>query len=293
MRVLIVGCGYLGLPLGAELVRKDHVVFGLRRTATTAKELEDAGISPLSADITQRNTLDLLPADFDWVVNCAASGGGDLAGYRQIYVEGNRNLLQWLDLSRLKKLVYTGSTSVYGQNDGSVVTETSPTVPVVETSEVLLEAEGLLLAAAAQGFPAVILRLAGIYGPDRGHWFRQFLRGEARIEGDGSRYLNMIHRTDAVHAIIAAFERGDPGRIYNVVDNEPVQQIEFFRWLADELGRPLPPTVPADGSVWRRRSITNKRVSNARLVTELEFHYQFPNFRAGYAPEIQRQRQTG
>jgi len=291
MRVLIAGCGYLGLPLGAELVRKGHTVFGLRRAATAAKELEDAGINPLSTDITQRNTLGLLPANFDWVVNCAASGGGDLADYRQLYVEGNRNLLQWLDLSRIKKFVYTGSTSVYGQNDGSFVSEMSPTVPVGETSKVLLEAEGLLLA--AKGIPAVILRLAGIYGPDRGHWFKQFLRGEAKIEGDGSRYLNMIHRTDAVHAIIAALERGTPGRIYNVVDNEPVQQIEFFRWLARELGKPLPPVVPADAAVWRRRGVTNKRVSNDRLVTELAFHYQFPNFRAGYAAEIERHGRIG
>ena len=77
MRVLIVGCGYLGLPLGAELVRQGHTVFGLRRTKTALGELEAAGINPLSADITRRSTLDLLPADFDWIVNCAASGGGD------------------------------------------------------------------------------------------------------------------------------------------------------------------------------------------------------------------------
>jgi nucleoside-diphosphate-sugar epimerase len=293
MRVLIVGCGYVGQPLGAELVRQGHVVFGLRRTATSAADLEAVGITLLSADITQRNALESLPADFDWVVNCTASGGGDLEDYRQIYVEGNRNLLQWLSLSPVKKFVYTGSTSVYGQNDGSLVTENSPTTPVAETSGVLLEAENLLLDAAAKGFPAVILRLAGIYGPNRGHWFKQFLRGEAKIEGDGSRYLNMIHRTDAVHAIIAALERGSPGQIYNVVDNEPVQQLEFFRWLAGELGRPLPPTVPADASAWRRRGVTNKRVSNARLVNELGFHYQFPDFRAGYLPEIQSHRQSG
>jgi len=288
MRVLIVGCGYIGLPLGAELARQGHDVFGLRRSLTAAADLKAVGINPLAADITQRSTLDSLPAGFDWVVNCAASGGGDLADYQQIYVEGNRNLLQWLSLSPVKKFVYTGSTSVYGQNDGSLVTEDSPTTPMAETSVVLLEAENLLLAGAAKKFPAVILRLAGIYGPNRGHSFKQFLRGEARIEGDGSRYLNMIHRTDAVHAVIAALERGNPGRIYNVVDDEPVQQIAFFRWVAAELEKPLPATVPADATAWRRRGVTNKRISNARFKGELGFQYQFPDFRAGYAPEVQR-----
>jgi nucleoside-diphosphate-sugar epimerase len=293
MRVLIVGCGYIGLPLAAELARQGHVVFGLRRRTNTDAELKGLGIEPLCADITSPETLKSLPADFDWVVNCTASGGGDVADYRRIYREGNRHLLQWLDHARLKKFVYTSSTSVYGQNDGSLVTEKSPTSPVAETAGVLLEAEDLLLAAAAKGFPAAVLRLAGIYGPQRGHWFKQFLRGEARIEGDGSRHLNMIHRDDAVLAIIAALEHGQGGQVYNVVDEAPVTQLEFFQWLAAQFGKPLPPSIPADPNVWRRRGVTNKRVGNARLKTELGYQFRFPNFRAGYAPEVQRQLESG
>jgi nucleoside-diphosphate-sugar epimerase len=283
MRVLIVGCGYIGLPLAAELARQGHTVFGLRRSATAAAELAAAGVEPLFADITQRETLDALPLDFDWVVNCTASGGGGVADYQQIYREGNRHLLQWLGSSRLKKFIYTSSTSVYGQNDGSVVTEDSPTTPDAETAQVLLEAESLLLTAArTEAFPAVILRLAGIYGPGRGYWFKQFMRGEARLEGDGSRYLNMIHRTDAVQAIIAALERGVPGQIYNVVDNEPVTQFNLFQSLAIDMNQPMPPSLPPETTAGRRRGVTNKRVSNARLRNELGFQPQFPDFRAAY-----------
>ena len=103
-----------------------------------------------------------------------------------------------------------------------------------------------LAAAAERKFPAVILRVAGIYGPERGHWFKQFLKNEARIEGDGSRFLNMIHRDDVIGCIIAALENGTPGEIYNAVDDEPVTQLKFFQWLATELKRPLPPRLPAD-----------------------------------------------
>ncbi len=95
-------------------------------------------------------------------------------------------------------------------------------------------------------FPAVILRVAGIYGPGRGYLLKQFLRGEARIEGDGSRFLNMIHRDDLIGVILAALERGAPGGIYNAADNEPVSQRQFFEWLAAELKRPLPPAVAAE-----------------------------------------------
>src|ERR1017187_533097 len=289
MRVLIVGCGYVGLPLGKELVRQRHAVFGLRRSALAANEMQSAGIHPLLADVTQAATFAKLPRDFDWVVNCAASGGGGADDYRKIYLEGNCNLIAWLAGSPLKKFIYTSSTSVYGQNDGSLVTENSPAEPDADTAKVLVETEKLLLAAAVeQRFPAVVLRVAGIYGPARGHWFKQFLRGAARIEGDGARWLNMIHRDDLIGVIIAALENGKPGEIYNAADNEPVSQLTFFEWLAAELKRPLPPKVAADAEAWRKRGVTNKRVSNAKLRAELKQQFQFPDFRAGYAAEIAR-----
>src|ERR1017187_933181 len=108
MRVLIVGCGYVGLPLGAELVRRGHEVSGLRRSA--AAESQAAGIQPLLADITRAESLEKLPRDFDWVVNCAASAGGSADDYRKIYLEGNRNLVAWIASSPLKKFIYTSST---------------------------------------------------------------------------------------------------------------------------------------------------------------------------------------
>jgi len=279
--VLIVGCGYVGLPLGAELVRQGHVVFGLRRSP--GEELSAVGIAPLRADVTRAETLDKLPRDYDWVVNCTASGGGGVDDYRRLYLDGNRNLISWLGRTPPKKFVYTSSTSVYGQNDGSEVTEDSPARPDAPTAKILVAAEELLLAAARDGFPAVILRAAGIYGPGRGHAFKQFLRGEARLEGDGSRFMNMIHRDDLVGAIIAALERGSRGEVYNAVDDEPVTQLAFFTWLAAESHRPLPPTVAPDEGLGRNRGITNKRVSNAKLRTHLDYQLKYPDFRAGYA----------
>ena len=286
MRVLIVGCGYVGLPLGIELVRQGHTVSGLRRSLAAETELKRAGITPLHADITRPETLAGLPRDFDWVVNCTASGGGDAENYRKIYLEGNRNLLAWLASSPPKKFIYTSSTSVYAQNDGSVVTETSSTEPEAPTAKVLVETEKLLLAPTQKN--TIILRVAGIYGPARGHAFKQFLRGEARIEDAGARWLNMIHRDDVIGAIIAALERGTPGEIYNVVDGEPVSQLRFFEWLAAQLQKPLPPRAASDAEVWRKRGVTNKRVSNAKLLAGLKYQYRFPDFRAGYAAELRQ-----
>lgn len=289
MRVLIVGCGYVGVPLGAELVRQGHAVSGLRRNTTAAGELEAAGIKPLFADITQPGDLKKLPRDFDWVVNCAASGGGDVVAYRRLYLIGNRNLIEWLRPAPPRRFVYTGSTSVYGQNDGSLVVETDPVAPESEPGKILVQTENLLLAAATEiNFPTVILRLAGIYGPGRGYWLKQFLSGEARIEGDGKRILNMIHRDDAVGAIIAALKHSPVSQVFNVVDSEPVSQLDCFQWLAAKRGRPLPPSAPADAETSRRRGVTNKRVSNQRLKKILGYEFKYPTFRQGYTAEIQR-----
>jgi len=291
MRVLIVGVGYVGLPLGAELVRQGHEVYGLRRSISAHEGMRNSGILPLTADIARAETLATLPNDFDWVINCAATGGGGVGDYRQLYLQGTRNLIAWLAPHFVRRpsarYVYTSSTGVYGQNDGSVVEESSPTEPASESTQVLAETERVLLAVAReQNFPAMILRASGIYGPDRGYLLRQFLSGEARIEGDGSRFLNMIHRDDLIGAITAAFERGRPGEIYNATDDEPVSQLAFFTWLATRLGQPLPPVSTASPDTSRRRGLTSKRISNRKLRTELGLELKYPTFREGYAAEI-------
>ena len=313
MKCLIVGCGYVGLPLGVELLRQGHEIFGLRRSASAESELKAAGIKPLIADIIRSETLANLPREFDWVVNCVSSTGGNAEDYRQVYLQGTRNLVEWLSANPPKKFVYTSSTSVYGQTDGSQVKETSPVEPTAETAKVLVETEKLLIAACAGSgagvsparidthgrdtrattFPAVILRVAGIYGPDRGHAFKQFLKNEARIEGDGSRFLNIIHRDDLVGCIIAALKSGRPGEIYNAVDDEPVSQTNFFHWLAATVGKYPPPSVPENPEENRKRGVANKRVVNRKVKMELGYQFKYPNFRKGYTAEILRLERAG
>ncbi len=293
MRVLIVGCGYVGLPLGAELVRRGHEVFGMRRSDTGSADLQNAGIKPVVADVTKPADLAKLPGPFDWVVNCVSSNRG-AQEYRDVYLQGTHNLLDWLASTPPKKYVYTSSTSVYGQADGSSVKESSPTEPKSETGQVLVETEQRLLDAARQkNFPAVILRVAGIYGPGRGHLFQQYLRGEAKISGNGERFINMIHLDDVVGAVIAALQSGRAGEIYNAADDEPVTQIDFFRWLSEELGKSMPPFATEAENAARKRGLTDKKVQNRRLKMELGYQFKYPNFRVGYSAEIQRLERDG
>ncbi len=294
MRVLIVGCGYVGLPLGAELVRLGHEVFGLRRSTGGEEELTRAGIQPLVGDVTDSASLATLPAPFDWVINCVSSTQGGAEEYRRVYLEGTRNLIQWLAPTPLKKFVYTSSTSVYGQTDGSLIKESNPTEPQSETSKILVETEKLLVAAAAEKkFPAVVLRVAGIYGPERGHLFLQYLKNEARITGKGERIINMIHRVDLIGCVIAALKNGRAGEIYNAVDDEPVTQLHFFRWLAETLGKWMPPFATEEENAARKRGLTNKKVSNRKAKMELGWQLKYPTFRQGYTAEIKRMQDSG
>jgi nucleoside-diphosphate-sugar epimerase len=285
MRALIVGCGYVGLRLGTMLAAAGHEVTGIRRTHTQEADMREGGIKMLLADISQPGSLFKLPSAFDWVVNCVSSSRGGVEDYQATYVNGMRHLVEWLKPQPPKKFVYTSSTSVYGQTDGSIVTETDATQPVAETAKTLLAAENVLLGTVPR-FPTVILRVAGIYGPDRGYWFRRYLAGEAVIEGDGRRILNMIHVDDVAGAVISALKQGEPGQIYNVVDDEPVTQFEFFQWLSEKTGRGLPPSVAEGVPTNRKREITNKRISNLKLKARLGYQLKYPTFRQGYGQEL-------
>ena len=274
MRVLILGLGYVGVALGQELVRCGYEVFGLRRSSVAWP-----GIKTLIGDITKPETLKDLPRNWDWIVNTVSSGKGGPEDYRAVYLEGTRNIMAHLLTS---KYVYTSSTSVYGQTDGTLVDERSPTEPGSSTSKILVETEQLLRT--QESLPAVTLRVSGIYGPGRGHLYQQYLRGEAVIPGQGERLINMIHLDDVVGAIIASLEYGKAGEVYNVTDDEPVSYLEFFRWLSKRLKQSMPPF--ADEVPTRKRGITNKRVSNRKLC-ELGWKLTYPTFREGYEAEIQ------
>jgi nucleoside-diphosphate-sugar epimerase len=280
MRILIIGCGYVGLPLGERLAKAGHEVFGIRRNAAGFSELASCGIKLLQADITDPASLKPIEPNYDAVINLVSSTRGGPEEYRRVYLEGTANILRWLQKRPPDRYIYTSSTSVYGQTDGSWVTESSAANPDSVTSRVLVQTEKLL-----QNCPcAITLRVGGIYGPGRGHLFHQYLRDEATLRDDGSAYINHIHLQDVAAGIVHLLSAGTPGETYNLVDDEPITQLTFFQWLSNQLGKPLPPSAPADPT--RKRGLTNKRVSNAKLRST-GYTFLYPTFREGYLAEIQ------
>ena len=257
MNLLLVGHGYLGQAIAWEFRNASWEV--------TAVSLSGGGGS-IACDVSDRVAVGDLPKA-DFIVHCAASGRGGAEAYQRVYVEGCRNLTE---LFPGVPVLFTSSTSVYAQTDGSVVNEGSPAEPERETGKLLLEAEGIVLAAGGY-----VARLSGIYGPARSVILKKFFNGEAVIEDDGRRFLNQIHRYDAARAVFHLATSGVGPGIYNVSDSNPLGQGECYRMLAEIFSRPLPPSGPRDPN--RKRGWTHKQVSNAKLC-ETGWKPGFPSF---------------
>jgi nucleoside-diphosphate-sugar epimerase len=244
MKLLLIGHGYLG--------RETARVFRETGWDVVAVSLS-GGDGSLACDVSDLKQVESLPAA-DYIVHCAASGRGGAEAYQRVYVDGCRNLT--IAFPGVP-LLFTSSTSVYSQTDGSIVTEESPAIPERETGRLLLEAERVTLDA-----EGVVARLSGIYGPGRSVILKKFLNGEAVIEEDGRRFLNQIHRDDAARAILHLATSHASG-VFNVCDSTPLPQIDCYRELARMFGKPLPPAGPRDPD--RKRGWTHKRVSNEKL----------------------------
>jgi nucleoside-diphosphate-sugar epimerase len=183
-------------------------------------------------------------------------------------LNGARNLL---DRFVGTKMLFTSSTSVYAQCDGSWVTEESETKPAREAGRVLLETENVVL-----GRGGTVARLSGIYGPGRAALLSKFLAGMAIIDPENDRFVNQVHRDDIASALFLLVSgEWQERQIYNVVDNQPILQSDCYRWLAQRLNRPLPPIRKLTEQ--RKRGDTNKRVSNAKLRS-LGWTLQYPTF---------------
>ena len=255
-RILIAGCGYVGQATADLFHAAGWDVEGWTASEESAAALSAKPYPSCQVDISNCDQVAERPGTFDAVIHCASSRGGGVESYRQIYLNGARNLL---DRFAETNLLFTSSTSVYAQRDGSWVTEESETNPARETGWLLLEAEKLVLERRG-----TVARLAGIYGPGRSALLSKFLAGTAIIDPESDRFVNQVHRDDIASAIFFLLTRETQRtQIYNVVDDQPMLQTECYRWLAQRLDRPLPPI--GKSMALRKRGDSNKRVSNAKL----------------------------
>lgn len=270
-RILIAGCGYVGEATADLFHSGGWDVEGWVHSEESLSRLSTKPYSIHAIDLSERSRVAKYEGAFDAVIHCASSRGGNAEAYRQIYLNGAQHIIESFPGARI---LFTSSTSVYAQRDGSWVTEESETKPSRETSRILLEVEQLILEKGG-----TIARLAGIYGPRRSALLTKFLNGTATIDSNNDRFVNQVHRDDIASALFLLLQREQSAaQIYNVVDDQPVLHSECYRWLAQRLNRPVPPTGKTEQP--RKRGDTNKRVSNAKLH-RLGWTPDYPTFGEG------------
>lgn len=229
------------------------------------------------------------------------------ASKREVYVQGLKNVLEVCG-ERFARFVYVSSSSVYGQNQGEFVDESTVAEPTSLDGRICREAEEIVwqffpqavtshpiaVHATTGGLPndersAIVLRLSGIYGPGRIAARIDQLRQGAPLSGNPNAWLNLIHVDDAVQAVVAAAIRGRPGTTYLVSDDRPVIRRDFYSQLTERIGAPLPQFQVLESSASEASHI-NKRCVNRLLKEDLKVELRYPTITEGLSslPEVQQ-----
>ena len=284
MTWLIAGFGGLGKEMaqvmGADPDLQTTPVLALRRHPP--QEKPTANTQWLQADLTDPsalvNALLKLQSGLSHVVYCATPDQRDEANYHLTYEVGLQHLVHALRQTgnHNVRLLFVSSTAVYGANQTGWLDETSPTEPSGFNGRVLLRAEQWLLA----NWPkALVLRLSGLYGPERRALLRRIAQGQVSVPSSEDYWANRIHIRDAARAVIHLLRQTDRHGVYIGTDSTPVPLKTLYRDLARALGAPEPSEGPPSLMMGK------KRLSNQKLL-DTGFELDWPDCRLGYAAMI-------
>ncbi|SHK02371.1 Nucleoside-diphosphate-sugar epimerase [Marinobacter antarcticus] len=276
--ILVAGCGKLGGAI-AGILKESAQVYGLRRNPDKVPE----GVEGIGADLTRPETLaGKLPENLDSIIYCLTPSSYDEQGYQDAYVNGLSNLLEALGDQSLKRLFFISSTSVYAQNDDSLVDESSPASPSRVTGQQILAGEQTAL---NSDHPATIVRFSGIYGPSRRRFLEEVIEGRMNPMKSAP-FSNRIHEEDAA-ATVAYLNglalSGKPlDNCYVASDCEPVRLDEVVDWVRQQVPCAEPVAEARKGG-----RAGSKRCNNQRLL-QTGFTFRYPDFRAGYREMIDK-----
>ena len=270
------GHGYVAQALGQALLADGWQVFGTTRDASRADALANTGVTPLLW--SDEGAIRAAMGQASHLLASAAPGPqGDpvLAAFGPSIAAA---------APRLRWAGYLSTTGVYGDHQGAWVDEDTPLTPSTARGQarVLAEAEWQALTA----LPLHIFRLAGIYGPGRGP-FAKLRAGTAQRIVKPGQVFSRIHRDDIVRVLRASMAHPNPGRMYNLCDDDPAPPQDVIGHAAQLLGLPMPPEIAFDqadlGPMARSFYAESKRVSNARIKQELGVSLAYPTYRQGLA----------
>jgi len=279
--VVIVGCGYVGRRVALRYLEQGASVLGIVASRTSADALAAARIPAIPRDLASEafGDLPLADAKLFHFAPPPARGLEDHYTRRLVSAFGRTG--------QPARVVYISTTGVYGDCRGAWVDESWPPQPAADRARRRWDAEQTLGHwARAAGRQLVILRVPGVYGPNRLP-LERIRQGLPMVRAEDAPYSNRIHVDDLVAACMAAMERTNATGIYNVSDGHPTTMTDYFQRVADAAGLPRPPLISmqeADGQLsagMLSYMQESRRLTNRRLVEELGVSLRYPTLDDG------------
>ena len=283
-RVLIVGCGDIGTRVARGLVAGARVL-ALTSSESRVPGLRSQGVVPLLGNLDRAKPLSRLAGLAQRVVYLApppSQGWGDPRVLALLRALRRR--------STPVQLVYGSTSGVYGDCDGAWVRETRAVNASTPRAMRRVDAENQVrFFARSAGVCAQILRIPGIYAPDRegGTPRERLLKGTPVLRAEDDVFTNHIHSDDLARACLASLWKGKPQRIYNVSDDTQMKMGDYFDLAADLYQLPRPPRVARDGAQQQLPVMLlscmseSRRLDNARLKQELGLRLRYPTVGEG------------
>ena len=260
-RLLIVGCGDVGLRIVARVHRRFRIL-ALTSSPERVPALRAAGAVPIVGNLDDRASLRRLRGLAPWLIHLAPPPNRGRTDPR------TRHLVAALAGSA-RRLVYISTTGVYGDHGGALIDETTRVQPANDRAVRRLDAERQMRAVGA-----AVLRVPGIYAHDRLP-LERLRAGTPVLRAEDDVFTNHIHADDLARISLAALWRGRPGRLCNAVDDSALKMGEYFDQVADCFGLPRPPRLPRErlqaavSPMMYSFMIESRRLGNARLRSEL------------------------
>ncbi len=294
-RVLIVGCGDVGLRAAGQLGAPDGGrvrLLALTSSPERVRLLRACGITPLTGDLDRPETLRRLSGLAQRVLHLAPPPG-DVRGVVS-HDPRTRDLLRALRLrTPPESLVYASTTGVYGDCAGQRVSEVRPVQPHTARARRRVDAEQWVRLLGRTGVRSTILRVPGIYAQDRegGTPRDRLLKGTPVLQASDDVYTNHIHANDLARACMLALWRGRPQRSLNICDDTDMKMGDYFDLAADLMGLPRPPRIPRASAsevlplMLLSFMSESRRLDNTRMKKELRLKLQVPHVRQGLSPQ--------
>ncbi len=273
--LLIIGAGYSAGYIGALFLKSGFKVSATTRSDNHLENIEALGFHPL---LIKAGEIEGLPNDISHIVMTAP-----------VSIEIKDTVWSTLTaqitgLKQLEWLCYLSTTGVYGDQGGALTSEDTPTNPMSARakSRVIAEKKWCDLSRRLQK-PLDILRLSGIYGPNR-NILRSLIDGNARVIIKEGQIFNRCHVKDIASAVYtASINMGQNIRVFNVADDAPCTPLEITSYAAQLLKMPIPKEVPFDKATLspmaRSFYMENKRIDNSALKNELGIKLKYPDYR--------------